>query len=64
MYAIYLGEECNFNQELKLLKLEKQMALLLMYIGAAFILTAGVGWSAVATKNEVNTYCVSNGRLS
>ena len=51
LYAIYLGEEANYREELKLLKIEKKVAFTLMYTGAVLILTAGVGWSAAASKN-------------
>lgn len=57
VYTIYLGEMANFSEELKLLKMERTMSFTLLYTGAGLIFTAGVGWSAVASKNEMLTYC-------
>ena len=37
--------------------METRIAYLLMYTGAGLILTAGIGWSAAASKNEFITYC-------
>jgi hypothetical protein len=35
------------------------VAYLFIYSGAAFIITAGLAWSAVASRSEFVTYCVS-----
>jgi hypothetical protein len=33
------------------------MAYLFIYSGAAFVLTAGLAWSAVSSRSEFITYC-------
>lgn len=37
--------------------MEVKMAYILMYTGAGLLLTAGMGWSAAASKSEFVTYC-------
>ena len=59
LYCVYLGEQANFKEEYKLLNMETRIAYCLMYTGAGLLLTAGIGWSAAASKNEFITYCVS-----
>jgi len=57
LYCVYLGEQANYKEEYKLLKMETKIAYCLMYTGAGLMLTAGIGWSAAASKNEFVTYC-------
>ena len=56
---MWLGVEANFNPELNLLDLHKQASYTCIAIGVALILTATLGWTAAATKNECLAFGVS-----
>ena len=53
-----MGENANFKEEYLILNIEKKIAYVFIYTGAAFILVAGLAWSAYAARSEFVTYCV------
>lgn len=56
---MWLGIEANYNPELNLLDLHKKAAYTCIIVGVALFLTATLGWTAVATKNECLSFGVS-----
>ena len=49
----------NYNPELNLLNMHKQAAYICIIVGVALFLTATLGWTAAATKNECLSFGVS-----
>ena len=60
IFLMWLGIEANYNPELNLLDLHKKAAYTCIIIGVALFLTATLGWTAVATKNECLSFGVSD----
>ena len=60
IFLLWLGVEANYSPELNLLNLHKQSAYTCIVIGIALFLTAALGWTAAATKNECLSFGVSD----
>ena len=56
---MWMGVESNYNPELNLLGLNKQVSYTCVAIGITFFATATLGWTAAATKNECLSFGVS-----
>ena len=59
IFLLWLGVQVNYNPELNLLNIHKQAAYLCIIIGVTLFLTATLGWTAAATKNECLSFGVS-----
>lgn len=52
IFMCWLGVEANYNAELNLLELHKQASYTCIFVGVSMFLSATLGWTAAATKNE------------
>jgi uncharacterized Tic20 family protein len=59
LLSMYAGIEATGNPELNMLGMNKNISYTLVGSGALMLLTAGLGWTAAATKNEPLAFMVS-----
>ena len=59
IFLLWLGIEANYNPELNLLNMNRQAATTCVIIGGALFITAALGWTAAASKNEGLAFGVS-----
>lgn len=59
LLSMYAGIEATENPELSMLGINKNISYTLVGSGALMLLTAGLGWTAAATKNEALAFMVS-----
>ena len=57
--SLYLGIEANYTAELILLGIHRTVSYTCVLGGIALFLSAALGWTAAATKNEILAFGVS-----
>lgn len=60
LLSMYAGVNASTNAEMTMLGMNKNISYTLVGSGALMLLTAGLGWTAAATKNEPLAFMVSN----